>query len=94
MDQTSTVFTNIYEDNYVIAINMSASWDWKTNISEVVINKSPDPATGNDPPNVQSGTIFQGPPNDPQIYLYGGVTPSINETFPYLQWPTTNQYTL
>lgn len=81
-------------NDYVIAINMSASWDWKTNISEVVINKTAAIETGNPPPNVQSGAFFQGPPNDPQIYLYGGVTPSINQSFQYWQWPTTNQYTL
>ena len=73
---------------------MSASWDWKTNISEVVINKTTDAETDNPPPDVQSGTIFQGPLSDPQIYLYGGVTPSINQSFPQWQWPTTDQYTL
>jgi hypothetical protein len=77
----------------VIAINMTTSWDWKTNISEVVVNKSAT-TTGNYPPNVQSGALFQGPPDDPQIYLYGGATPSINQSFPKWQWPTTNQYTL
>jgi hypothetical protein len=73
---------------------MSTSWNWKSNISEVAINKTVDAETGNPPPNVQNAAIFRGPVNDPQIYLYGGVTPSINQSFPGWQWPTTNQYTL
>ena len=94
LDQPTSISANLYKDDYVIAINMSASWDWKTNISEVVINKTAAIETDNLPPNVQSGAFFQGPTNDPQVYLYGGVTPSINQSFPYWQWPTTNQYTL
>ena len=82
------------EDNYVIAINMSTSWDWKSNISEIAINLTTPLQTGNPVPRVQSAVLFQGAPDDPQIYLYGGVTPSINKSFPYWQWPTTNQYTL
>lgn len=73
---------------------MSASWDWKTNISEVAVNKTADLLTGNPVPDVQSAVLFQGAPDDSQIYLYGGVTPTINQSFPYWQWPTTNQYTL
>jgi hypothetical protein len=86
-----------HKDNYVIAIDMRTSWDWKTNISEVAINNtgllgiSPQ---GNPVPRVQSAALFQGAPGDTQIYLYGGVTPTINTTFPHWQWPTTNQYTL
>jgi len=81
-------------DNYVIAVNMSYSWNWKTNISEVLINKTVDQSTGNVVPIVQSGTVFQGLPDDPQVYLYGGVTPTLNRSFPGWQEPTTSQYTL
>jgi len=78
----------------MIAINMSTSWDWKTNISEVAINKTVALQTGNSVPNVESAVLFHGAPDDTQIYLYGGVTPTINKSYPYWQWPTTNQYTL
>ncbi|TAQ85422.1 hypothetical protein B7494_g6243 [Chlorociboria aeruginascens] len=77
-----------------IAVDMSSSWNWKTNITEKSIKKTASPDTGNFPPNVQNAVLFQGPPDDVQVYLYGGITPTINESFPGLQWPTTDQYTL
>ncbi|KAK7754885.1 hypothetical protein SLS62_003199 [Diatrype stigma] len=73
---------------------MSTSWDWKTNISEKAINKTVALGTSNYVPKVQSGALFQGQPDDPQIYLYGGVTPDVNTSFTDYQAPTTNQYTL
>ncbi|KAF4637225.1 hypothetical protein G7Y89_g847 [Cudoniella acicularis] len=79
---------------YTLAINISTSWDWKLNMSEVIINKTADAQTGNYPPLVEAATIFQGPPDDPQIYLYGGVTSTVNWTFPKLQLPLSSQYTL
>ena len=73
---------------------MRTSWDWKTNVSQSVINKTRDIGTENYVPNVQSGAFLHGRPDDPQIYLYGGVTPDVNTSFPEWQSPTTNQYTL
>ncbi len=73
---------------------MDTSWDWKTNISEQTINKTVALGTSNYVPRVQSGALFQGEPDDPQIYLYGGVTPDVNTSFTDFQAPTTNQYTL
>jgi hypothetical protein len=78
----------------MFAVNMTASWDWKTNISEIVINKTADPRTGNPPPIVESAALYLGPQNDSQVYLYGGVTSTINQSFPNMQLPTTTQYTL
>ncbi|KAK7941356.1 uncharacterized protein PG986_013743, partial [Apiospora aurea] len=83
-----------FEDNYVVAIDMTKSWDWKKNISEVVINKTVAEGTSNYVPKVGSGALFHGPPNDPQIYLYGGVTSALNTSFIDYQAPTTNQYAL
>jgi hypothetical protein len=37
-------------DTFLIAVNMSTSWDWKTNISEVLINKTANVNTGTNPP--------------------------------------------
>ncbi len=76
---------------------MRTSWDWKTNVSEQVINKTVALGTSNYVPRVQSGALFHGgsgAPDDPQIYLYGGVTPDVNTSFENFQAPTTNQYTL
>ncbi len=78
----------------IVAVGFNSSWNWKCNISEVVITKTPPASTGNPVPEVQNGALFYGPPGDPQIYLYGGVTPSINTSFPNFQSDTTNQYTL
>ena len=73
---------------------MTKSWDWKRNISEVAINKTLAEGTSNYIPIVGSGALFRGPANDPQIYLYGGVTSNLNTSFPDYQAPTTNQYAL
>ncbi|CAJ2514047.1 Uu.00g021660.m01.CDS01 [Anthostomella pinea] len=81
-------------DNYVIAVDLSKSWNWKTNISEVLINKTVALGTSNSIPKVQSGALFHGTPDDDQVYLYGGVTPDVNTSFADWQAPTTNQYTL
>jgi hypothetical protein len=78
----------------MFAVNMTASWDWKTNISEVVINKTTDVQTGNSIPIVENAALFQSSKNDSRIYLYGGATSAINQTFPNLQGPMTTQYTL
>ncbi|KAK8055646.1 hypothetical protein PG993_000873 [Apiospora rasikravindrae] len=83
-----------FEDNYVIAIDLTTSWDWKKNISEVVINKTVAEGTSNYVPKVGSGALFHGPSNDSQIYLYGGVTSVLNTSFIDYQAPTTNQYAL
>lgn len=73
---------------------MSTSWDWKTNITETALSKTVALGTSNNVPVVQSGALFHGAPNDSQIYLFGGVTPDINTSFPGYQMPTTSQYIL
>lgn len=87
-------FSTDEKDNYIIVVDMSTSWDWKTNISEKAINKTVASGTSNYVPRVQSGVLYHGMPDDDQVYLYGGVTPDINTSFTDWQAPTTNQYTL
>ncbi|KAK8140146.1 cell wall anchored protein [Apiospora sp. TS-2023a] len=82
------------QNNYVIAVDMTKSWDWKKNISEVAIKKTVAQGTSNYIPIVGSGALFHGPTNDPQVYLYGGVTSTLNTSFVDYQAPTTNQYAL
>ncbi|KAH0538838.1 hypothetical protein FGG08_004614 [Glutinoglossum americanum] len=80
--------------NALIAVDMSQSWDWKTNISEVVLPKSNNPQTGSPPPIVIDGALYQGGPGDKNIYLYGGTTSFWNTSFPNWQSPTSFQYSL
>ncbi|KAI1081449.1 hypothetical protein F5B20DRAFT_569830 [Whalleya microplaca] len=81
-------------NDYIIVVNMSVSWDLKTNISEVAINKIVALGTSNPVPIVQSGALFHGMLDDPQVYLYGGMTPDSNTSFVDWQAPTTSQYAL
>ena len=37
-------------DTFLIAVNMTTSWDWKVNISEILINKTANVKTGTYPP--------------------------------------------
>lgn len=75
-------------------VHMNTSWDWKTNISEVALNKTPALRSSNVVPIVESGVLYQGGLNDNQVYLFGGVTPDVNTSFQGFQWPTTSQYAL
>lgn len=81
-------------NNYIITIEMGSSWDWKTNISETATLVKKSPSTGTLPPIVQNAALFHGGLNDETLYLYGGVTPTINTSFPNYQTVTADQYTL
>ncbi|OJD33002.1 cell wall anchored protein [Diplodia corticola] len=54
---------------YLLGVNMSQSWNWEHNISISIWNKS---ASTPRPPTSLRGHLFQGLPDDPAIYLYGG----------------------
>ena len=73
---------------------MTTSWDWKKNISQVLIERTANPNTGTPPPQVVRGALYQGAPDDPNIYLYGGTTSFLNTSFPNYTDPYTNQYSL
>lgn len=81
-------------DEHIVMVHMNTSWDWKTNISEVALNKTLALGSSNVVPIVESGVLYQGGPNDNQVYLFGGVTTDVNTSFPGFQWPTTSQYAL
>jgi hypothetical protein len=68
-------------DNYLIAVDLSSAWDWKTNISETSLVKTPNPLTGTSPPVKIRGALYQGSANDPNIYLFGGTTQYLNTSF-------------
>lgn len=81
-------------DEYVINVNLSTSWDWKANISETATNVTANPRTGSVPPQVISGTLYQGTQDDDSIYLYGGTTSYANVSFPGWQGPVVPTYSL
>jgi hypothetical protein len=68
-------------NQFLIEVGMSDSWDWKTNISETAITKEANPKTGTFPPSLLRGAMFQGPPGDTSLYIYGGTTSQLNSSF-------------
>lgn len=75
-------------------MNLSTSWDWKSNISETATNITANPTTGSVPPQVVRGTLYQGSQSDDSIYLYGGTTSFANTNFPGWQAPVVPTYSL
>ena len=69
-------------DNYMINVNLSNSWDWKTNISVTASNITDNPSTDSPPPQIVRGTLYQGTQKNDSIYLYGGTTSYANTSFP------------
>ncbi|KAI9770481.1 MAG: hypothetical protein M1839_003196 [Geoglossum umbratile] len=68
-------------NTYLIFVDLSGVWDWKTNLSLTSFNEreeSENVTSNNGPgvpaPNVIRGALYQGTPNDPNIYLFGGTT--------------------
>ncbi len=81
-------------DEYMINVNLSNSWDWKTNISVTASNVTADRSTGSLPPQVVRGTLYQGTQKDDSLYLYGGTTSYANASFPGWQPPYPSTYSL
>ncbi|KAK2797437.1 hypothetical protein FQN51_008470 [Onygenales sp. PD_10] len=81
-------------DKYLIEIDMSESWDWKKNLSTVALNKTENPDTGSNPPQVVRGALYAGRPDHNKIYLYGGTTSLRNTSFPGWLPQSSAQYTL
>ncbi|KAF2087703.1 hypothetical protein K490DRAFT_73631 [Saccharata proteae CBS 121410] len=65
----------------LLRIEMSSSWDWKTDISELTIEKAKNSDTGTLPPSLTRGALFQGPANVTTIYSFGGTSCLANTTF-------------
>ncbi|CAD6584293.1 MAG: hypothetical protein ASARMPRED_001726 [Alectoria sarmentosa] len=81
-------------NEYMINVNLSTSWDWKTNIFETASNITANPTTGSVPPQVVNGALYQGTQDDDSIYLYGGTTSYANVSFPGWQGPVAPTYSL
>ena len=81
-------------DEYLITVDMTTSWNWKTNISMSAKNKTENPSTGTLPPKLVRGALYAGAEDDPNVYLYGSTISYINSIFPGFQWPDSSQYAL
>lgn len=82
-------------NNFMIAVNMSDSWDWRVNISENLLTPAASPPPGNTyPPVVIRGALFAGGPGDDNIYIYGGTTSGLNTSFVGYNSPASAQYAL
>jgi hypothetical protein len=81
-------------DDYLIQVDMRTSWDWYSNITQVLLPKKANPSTGTLPPFVIQGALYQGGFNDGNVYLYGGTTSYINTSFSGYVPPSSNQYSL
>lgn len=84
-------------DTFLIEIDMTRSWNWQMagNFSAVAVNKTANPSTGTSPPaSACRGSMFQGGPEDPSIYLYGGTVDYRNTSAPTFSGPDSAQYAL
>lgn len=68
-------------DQYLVGVDMSDSWDWKVNITQKAIVKSTSTGSLLSVPNSIRGAAFSAPREDPKIYIYGGSTFSLNQSF-------------
>ena len=80
--------------NFMINVDLTSTWDWKTNISETTTSITANPRTGSLPPRVVRGTPYQGALSDKRIFLYGGTISSANTSFPGWRYPDASTYPL
>ncbi|KIW24227.1 uncharacterized protein PV07_09955 [Cladophialophora immunda] len=90
----STITSGINEN--LISVDMTASWDWKTNvsISQNARHESGSVSGMQWPVNVHDGSLFGGMDSSTTLYMFGGTTSSFNQSFPYFEIPPTTQYGL
>ncbi|KAJ5161690.1 hypothetical protein N7492_007082 [Penicillium capsulatum] len=81
-------------DEYIITVDLTAFWNWKTNISITALNKTENQKTGTQQPNNIRGALYAGAYGNPDLYLYGGTVSWANRSFPGSQWPTAATYSL
>jgi hypothetical protein len=77
----------------LIEVDLTTSWDWKTNISIIGIEKTANPNTGTSPPSLVRGGIYGGAPTDNNIYILGGTKSQLNSSFANV-YPEPSTYSL
>jgi hypothetical protein len=80
-------------DQKLIEIDLTTSWDWKTNISVIGIDKTANPNTGTSPPSLIRGGIYGGSGADPNVYIFGGSKSQLNSSFANV-YPEPSTYSL
>ncbi|KAF2182846.1 hypothetical protein K469DRAFT_669317 [Zopfia rhizophila CBS 207.26] len=78
-------------NQFFLQVDLKESWDWKTNISYIALEETPNPKTGTGVRHSIRGTMYQGPANDSSIYTYAGTSFRGNESFPTKD---TNYYSI
>lgn len=73
---------------------MTASWDWKTNvsISQFARDESGSVAGMKWPVNVHDGALFGGLDGSSSLHMFGGTTSSFNQSFPNYEIPPDTRY--
>ncbi|KAF2405298.1 hypothetical protein EJ06DRAFT_19966 [Trichodelitschia bisporula] len=81
-------------NQWIIQVDMSSSWDWKTNISETTRDKVENDETGSLPPNsMLRGAMYSGPAHSDVVYTFGGSKFALNTSFTDT-YPEASSYTL
>ncbi|ETI28220.1 hypothetical protein G647_00669 [Cladophialophora carrionii CBS 160.54] len=88
----NTITTGINEN--LISVDMTASWDWKTNISisQNARHESGSVAGMQWPVNVHDGALFGGLNDSPSLTMFGGTTSDFNQSFPNFLIPPDTRY--
>ncbi|KAF3937726.1 hypothetical protein ABW19_dt0202924 [Dactylella cylindrospora] len=81
-------------NTYLIATDMSDSWDWKGNISQTSIYKTREPGRKSGyVPSLNAGAIWPNS-NQSHLYFYGGTTNSSLSNFTLYAEPESDKETL
>ncbi|CZR65155.1 related to cell wall anchored protein [Phialocephala subalpina] len=88
-DQNGTEITNhtLGNNQNLITINMSTSWDWKADFPQKEIPKLQDSTGSLSVPDMSRGALYPDPSNPNKFWLFGGSTAMDNMTFVGWQWP-------
>lgn len=94
--QPCSNLTCTFLDEDVISVDMTGSWNWRTNVS---ISKQSKTQSGivegmKWPVNIHDGALFGGQEDSGLLYMFGGTTQAFNQSFPYYLIPPTEAYSL
>src|SRR5277367_3899400 len=75
---------------------MTASWDWKTNVTINGLTKKESGSVNGMPwpVNINNGALYGGTRDSNTLWSFGGTTSSFNQSFPYFEVPPTQQYAI
>ncbi|KAJ9607384.1 hypothetical protein H2200_008457 [Cladophialophora chaetospira] len=88
----STITSGINEN--LITVDMSASWDWKTNVSISQYGKTESGSVAGMkwPVNIHDGALFGGLNDSSSLTMFGGSTSGFNQSFPNYLVPPDTRY--